>query len=208
MAYLGHVVSREGIHIDPSKIATVKNWHIPQCTKDVRKFLGFTGYCRLFTKGHAAIARPINDLLIGHPMVVLKSKNKKSKPGTPFTWEEAQQQAFDEIISSLTNPPVLAHADYSLPFELHTNASLNGLGAALYKEQEGKKRVVTYASRSLKVSEKKYPGHKFEFLALKWAVVEKIHDYLYGSQFEAVTDNNPLIYIFTTSKLDATTTSA
>ena len=63
---------------------------------------------------------------------------------------------------------------------------------------------MAYASRSLKVSEKNYLAHKLEFVALKWAVVEKIHDYLYGSKFEAVTDNNPLIYIFTTAKLDAT----
>ena len=122
----------------------------------------------------------------------------------PFSWAEAQQQTFDTIISSLTNPPILAYADYSLPFELHTDASLDGLGAVLYQEQEGKKRVVAYASRSLKVSEKNYPAHKLEFLALKWAVVEKFHDYLYGSKFEAVTDNNPLTYVFTTAKLDAT----
>ncbi|MCG8077552.1 MAG: DDE-type integrase/transposase/recombinase, partial [Candidatus Thiodiazotropha taylori] len=115
-----------------------------------------------------------------------------------------QQQAFETIISSLINPPVLAYADYSLPFELHTDATLIGLGAVLYQEQDGKKRVVAYASRSLKVAEKNYPAHKLEFLALKWAVVEKFHDYLYGSKFEAVTDNNPLTYIFTTAKLDAT----
>ena len=203
VVYLGHVVSKEGIHTDPSKIEAVQNWPVPQCTKDVRKFLGFTGYYRRFIKGYAAIARPLNDLLIGHPTGP-KPRKKKSRHGTPFSWGEAQQQAFDTIISSLINPPVLAYADYSLPFELHTDASLDGLGVVLYQEQEGKKRVVAYASRSLKVSEKNYPAHKLEFLALKWAVVEKFHDYLYGSKFEAVTDNNPLTYIFTTAKLDAT----
>ena len=59
------------------------------------------------------------------------------------------------------------------------------------------------ASRSLKPSEKNYPAHKLEFLALKWAVCEKIHDSLYGSLFEVITDNNPLTYVFTTAKLDA-----
>ena len=203
VVYLGHVVSKEGIHTDPAKIEAVQNWPVPQCTKDVRKFLGFTGYYRRFIKGYAAIARPLNDLLIGHPTGP-KSRKKKSRQGTPFSWREAQQKAFDTIISSLTNPPVLAYADYSLPFELHTDASSDGLGAVLYQEQDGQKRVVAYASRSLKVSEKNYPAHKLEFLALKWAVVEKFHDYLYGSKFEAVTDNNPLTYIFTTAKLDAT----
>ena len=198
MVYLGHVVSKEGIYTDPSEIEAVQNWPVPECTKDVPKFLGFKGYYRRFIKGYAAIARPLNALLIGHP----KSR-KKSRNVTPFSWREAQQQAFDTIISRLTNPPVLAYADY-LPFELHTNASLYGLGAVLYKEQEGKKRVVAYACSSLKVSEKNYTAHKLEFLALKRAVVEKFHDYLYGSKFEAVTDNNSLTYIFTTAKLDAT----
>ena len=64
--------------------------------------------------------------------------------------------------------------------------------------------MVAYASRSLKPSERNYPAHKLEFLALKWAVCEKYHDYLYGNKFEVLTDNNPLTYVFTTAKLDAT----
>ena len=71
----------------------------------------------------------------------------------------------------------------------------------LYQTQDGKKRVVAYASRSLKQAG---TIQRMEFLALKWAVVEKFHDYLYSSKFEAITDNNPLTYILTTAKLDAT----
>ena len=78
------------------------------------------------------------------------------------------------------------------------------MGAVLYQNQDGKDRVISYASRSLKPSEKKYPAHKLEFLALKWAVCEKFHDYLYGTSFEVTTDNNSLTYVFTTAKLDAT----
>ncbi len=63
---------------------------------------------------------------------------------------------------------------------------------------------MAYASRSLKTAERRYPAHKLEFLALKWAVCQKFHDYLYGSKFEAITDNNPLTYIFSTARLDAT----
>ena len=74
----------------------------------------------------------------------------------------------------------------------------------LYLQQDGRDRVVVYASRSLKPAEKNYPAHKLEFLALKWAITDKFHDYLYGSVFEAVTDNNPLTYILTTARLDAT----
>ena len=203
VVYLGHVVSEDGIQTDPSKIEAVKSWPIPKCTKDIRKFLGFTGYYRRFVKDYATIARPLNDLLIGYSTNP-KAKKTSARTKMPFKWGTEEQASFDAIISKLTTPPVLAYADYRMPFTLHTDASISGLGAILYQKQDGKERVVAYASRSLKPSERNYPAHKLEFLALKWAVCEKFHDYLYGSKFEAVTDNNPLTYIFTTAKLDAT----
>ena len=90
------------------------------------------------------------------------------------------------------------------PFILHTDASGDGVGAVLYQVQNGKERVISYASRGLHNSERNYPAHKLEFLCLKWAVTEKFHDYLYGNTFQVVTDNNPLTYVLTTAKLDAT----
>ena len=84
------------------------------------------------------------------------------------------------------------------------DASLNGLGAVLYQTQAGVGRGKAYASRSLKPSENNYPAHKLEFLALKWYVTGKFHDFLYGSSFEIITDNYPLTYILPTAKLDAT----
>ncbi|MCG8033934.1 MAG: DDE-type integrase/transposase/recombinase, partial [Candidatus Thiodiazotropha taylori] len=176
---------------------------VPKSIKDVRAFLGFSGYYRRFIKGFAKIARPITDLLVGHSTAG-KSKKKSERKKPPFIWTERQQRAFEEIKELLTQPPILAYADYDLPFKLHTDASTSGLGAVLYQNQNGKDRVVSYASRSLKDSEKNYPAHKLEFLALKWAITEKFHDYLYGSTFEVYTDNNPLTYIFSTAKLDAT----
>ena len=121
-----------------------------------------------------------------------------------FEWTDSHQKAFENLKEKLASPPVLAYADYQLPFKLHTDASNTGLGAVLYQNQGGLDRVIAYASRSLKTAEKNYPAHKLEFLALKWAVTEKFHDYLYGTKFKAVTDNNPLTYILTSAKLDAT----
>ena len=66
VTYLGHVVSEEGIKTDPEKIRVLKNWPVPKSVKDVRKFLGFTGYYRRFIKGFSTIVRPLNDLLIGN----------------------------------------------------------------------------------------------------------------------------------------------
>ena len=83
---------------------------------------------------------------------------------------------------------------------------LDGLGAVLYqKDESGQVRVIAYASRSLSKSEKNYAAHRLEFLALKCAITEKFRDYLYGGTFEVFTDNNPLTYILTSAKLDATT---
>ena len=90
-----------------------------------------------------------------------------------------------------------------MPFKVHTDASTSSLGAVLYQQQDGIDRVNAYASRSLKPAERNYPAHKLEFLAMKWAITDKFHDYLYGVNFEVVTDNNPLTYVFTSAKLDA-----
>ena len=91
-----------------------------------------------------------------------------------------------------------------MPFVLHTDRSSEGLGAVLYQKQDGKLRVIAYASRSVSKSESHYPAHKLEFLALKWAVCEKFHEYLYGSNtFEVYTDKNPLTYVLTSAKRDA-----
>lgn len=105
-------------------------------------------------------------------------------------------------------PATEAEADYPtysrFPFEIPVDASLLGLGAILYQEQDGHKRVIAYASRSVTKSERCYPAHKLEFLALKWAISDKFHDYLYGKKFICLTDNNPMTYVLTTAKLDAT----
>ena len=122
----------------------------------------------------------------------------------PFCWGPEQQAAFEELIRLVTTAPVLAFADYTKPYVLHTDASRDGLGAVLYQKQDGIERVIAYASRGLSNAERNYPAHKLEFLALKWAVCEILHDYLYGSEFTARTDNNPLTYVLTSAKLKAT----
>ena len=83
---------------------------------------------------------------------------------------------------------------------MHTDASNEGLGTVLYQKQGGIDRVIAYAS--LRGAERLYPAHKRECLALKWAVTDKFHEYLYGSKVEVKTDNNPLTYIFDKAKLD------
>lgn len=102
------------------------------------------------------------------------------KPIQPFgeRWSSVCQPALETLIAKLTSTPVLGFADPTLPYILHTVASTTGLEAALYQEREGQVRIVAYASHGLLPSKSRYPAHKLEFLALKWSVTEKQHDYL------------------------------
>ena len=95
-------------------------------------------------------------------------------------------------------------AIFSKPFKLHTDACGTGLGAVFYQTREDDtEAVIAYASKSLSKAESHYPAHKLKFITLKWAVVKKFHEYLYGSTFNVNTDNNLLTYVLTTAKLDA-----
>ena len=201
--YVGHIVSAQGIETDPEKTEKVRNWPRPQTPEEVRRFLGFCGYYRRFVKDFSKIARPLNDLMPAPN----KKKSKKSSPSSErkkWHWGDEQESAFQTLKARLTAPPILAFADYSKPFELHCDASGCGLGGVLYQEQDGQKRVIAYASRGLSKSEANYPAHKLEFLALKWSITEKFHDYLFGHKFTVFTDNNPLTYVLTSARLDAT----
>ena len=119
--------------------------------------------------------------------------------------EMSRNKPLKKLKEACTKTPVLAYADYKRSFRLNTDASKLGLGSLLYQQQEDSTfHVIAYASRSLSKTEKNYSAHKLEFLALKWAVTERFHEYLYVGNFEVYTDNNPLTYVLTTAKLDAT----
>ena len=119
-------------------------------------------------------------------------------------WTTECQQALEQLKSLCSQSPNLSYANYRKPFKLHMDASENGLGAVLYQKQsDDTDCIIAYASQTLSKSEKNYDAHKLEFLALKWSVTERFHEYLYGGEFEVYTDNNPLTYILTTATLDA-----
>ena len=140
LKYLGHIVSEKGIATDPVKIEAIKNWPIPKTVTEVRDFTGFTNYYRKFIKGYAKIARPVHELTSGD--------NAKHK--NPLVeWTDRCQKSFEALKQICSECPVLAYADYIKPFVLHTDASTTGLGAVLYQKQEdGKERVIAYASHT------------------------------------------------------------
>ncbi|KYO29203.1 hypothetical protein Y1Q_0009972 [Alligator mississippiensis] len=214
--YVGHIISQNGVRTDPEKVKAVTTWQCPSNYGELKRFLGFTGFYRRFVPDYEAITRPPNQLTRGYQIGKSSKKRgaqdptqgvqKVCSPSEPFGlwWEAHCEDAFHEIIRCFTEAPMLVYPDSNWPFILHTNASLSGLGVVLYQLHEGRQHPVAYASRSLVPSETRYPAHKLEFLALKWAVTEKFRDHLYGTTFQVWTDNNPLTYILTSAKLDGT----
>ena len=193
VTYLGHEVSGAGIAPDPQKIAVVQEWPVPQTVKELRTFLGFASYYRRFIESFAKIAAPLHQL-VNNSLHELKVNKKLLRPFKE-KWNEECQKTFESMLEKLTTAPVLGYVDYTKPFIVETDASHDGLGAVLSQEQDGRRRVIAYASRRLRPPEKNmqnYSSRKLELLALKWAVTEKFRSYLLGKEFVVYTDNNPL----------------
>lgn len=203
VSYLGHIISRDGVSTDPSKIEVVSKWPRPNHVSELRSFLGFASYYRRFIEGFAKLAAPL------HHLVAELTGTKSRKPAgkiLPAAWTEECELSFEGLKGKFVSAPVLAYANFSLPFILEVDASYNGLGAVLSQEQDGKVRPVAYASRGLRPTERNmdnYSSMKLEFLALKWAMTEKFRDYLLGQKCVVYTDNNPLSHL-STAKLGAT----
>lgn len=217
--YLGRIVSAEGNRMDSADTAAVRALKDkqPGTVGELRAILGLLSYYRQYIKDFSRIACPLYELF-KKPAETETLQNKKRKwqtkrnskgmpSNTPIEWTDAHQSILEQLIDCLIQPPVLGFPEFSQPFILHTDASNQGLGAVLYQRQNGKLRVIAYGSRTLTAAEKNYHLHsgKLEFLALKWAITEKFRDYLYYAPFFTVySDNNPLTYVLSTAKLNAT----
>ncbi|CAI5643241.1 unnamed protein product [Oreochromis niloticus] len=203
VSYLGHVVSRDGVSTDPNKIEAVSKWPRPNHVSELHSFLGFASYYRRFVEGFAKLAAPL------HRLVAELTGTKSRKPAIQVlsaAWTDECEKSFEGLKRRLVSAPVLAYANFSLPFILEVDASYQGLGAVLSQEQAGKIRPIAYASRGLRPTERNmdnYSSMKLEFLALKWAMTEKFRDYLLGQKCTVYTDNNPLSHL-STAKLGAT----
>ena len=124
-----------------------------------------------------------------------------------MNWTDKHEEALSTLIDFLIKEPILAFPQFDLPYVLYCDASQDGLGAILYQHQDGLMRVIGYASRTLTPAEKGYHLHsgKLEFLALKWSITEAFNCYLcHAPNFRVLTDNNPLTYVMSTAKLNAT----
>ncbi|XP_071909780.1 uncharacterized mitochondrial protein AtMg00860-like [Coffea arabica] len=160
--YLGHVISVEGVSADPQKLVSIQQWPTPVTIKELRGFLGLTGYYRRFIKGYGIIARPLTDLL------------KKNA----FAWHDGATAAFDQLKLAMTSPPVLTLPDFSQEFVVETDASNSGIGAVLLQQE----RPLAFFSKALAPKHQGLSVYEKEMLAIVNAI-QKWRPYLLGGHF-------------------------
>ena len=182
VSFLGHIVSSEGIRVDPTKIEAIVNWKPPRNVTEVRSFLGLAGYYRRFMKGFSSIASPLTKLL---------------RKGIKFEWTDKCQNNFEHLKEMLVEAPVLTQPTMGKEYTLYSDASDIGLGCVLM--QDGK--VVFYASRQLKPHEQNYPTHDLELATIVFALKIWRH-YLYGEKCRIYTDHKSLKYLLTQKELN------
>jgi len=179
---LCHVISAQGISVDPAKIETVVKWERPQTVTEVRSFLGLAGYYRRFVEGFSKLVSPLTQL---------------TRKDQPFSWTNECEVCFEDMKRRLTTAPILVIPDTAKTFEVYCDASYQGLGCVLMQE----KRPIAYTSCQLKVHEKNYPTHDLELAAVVFALKTWRH-YLYGAQFQVFTDHKSLKYLFDQKELN------
>ncbi|GJR62069.1 putative nucleotidyltransferase, ribonuclease H [Tanacetum coccineum] len=180
--FLRHVIDSEGIHVDPVKIESIKDWESPKTLTEIRQFLGLAGYYRRFIEGFSKIAKP---------MTKLTQKSVK------FNWGEKEETAFQTLKQKLCSAPILALLEGSENFVVYCDASHKRLGAVLMQ----KEKVIAYASCQLKIHEKNYTTHDLELGAVVFALKMWRH-YLYGTKCVVFTDHKSLQHILDQKELN------
>lgn len=179
VTYLGYVISKDGLLPDETKVVAVRNFPTPQTRKELKGFLGLTGYYRRFIADYSKIAKPLFYL---------------TKKGVSYEWKEPQEVAFNKLKELLTNAPLLQYPNFSKPFILCTDASATAVGAILSQGNIGNDKPVAYASKALTKAELAYSVIEKEFYAIVWACTH-FRPYLYGRPFLIITDHQPLSWI-------------
>nr|GEY35393.1 putative reverse transcriptase domain-containing protein [Tanacetum cinerariifolium] len=180
--FLGHVIDGKGIHVDPAKIESIKDWASPKTPTEIRQFLGLASYYRRFIEGFSKIARS---------MTKLTQKNVK------FDWGEKEEAAFQLIKQKLCSAPILALPKGSKNFIVYCDASHKGLGSVLMQNE----KAIAYDSRQLKIHEKNYTTHDLELGAMVYALKMWRH-YLYGTRCTVFTDHKSLQHILDQKELN------
>lgn len=179
ISFLGHIVSERGVEIDQERTRAIREFPPPRDKQGIARFIGMCNYFRKFVPQFAELAAPLNRL---------RGKDVE------FCWGEEQQNAFQALRTAIANPPVLAIPDFKRQFIVQTDASRGGVAAVLLQEQDGERRPLAFASRTLSQAERNYSIYECEALAVLFAF-EKFVFYLEHSTFILETDNQALSWV-------------
>lgn len=185
--FLGHILSGDGIRMDPKKIQAIMDWPEPTSISALRAFLGLAGYYRKFIKHFSRIAAPLTEL---------------TKKDVPYVFGDEERKAFTDLKTAVTTAPVLALPNLEKEFTVITDSSGFAVGAVLCQDHGEGLQPVSYLSHKMKHAETRYPVHEQELLAVKTALGEWRH-YLMGRKFNIITDHRSLIWLQTQPKLSA-----
>ena len=178
-SYLGHIISEDSVKPDPKKIEAVSKFPRPKKAKNIKQFLGLTGYYRRFIPNFFKIAKPLIHLL---------------GKDIPFKRSEDQENAFNNLKTALMTKPILQYPDFSKPFNLTTDTSGYAISGVLSQGPIGKDLPIAYASRLLNSAERNYSTIEKECLAILYSAMH-FRPYLYGRKFTIITDRKPLVWM-------------
>ena len=178
--FLGHVISSDGVLPNPANIQKILDWPTPRNVTEVRGILGLGSYYRRFVKGFSELVQPLTEL---------------TKKNTQFKWTDTCEKAFNNLKVALTGPDIMGYPRDDSPFILDTDACDVSIGAVLSQIQDGRERVVAYASRTLNKAERNYCVTDKELLAVKH-FTEYFRHYLLGRNFTIRTDHQALKWLF------------
>jgi len=173
---LGHIVSPTGIHCDPAKLEAMERMPPPKTKREVQCVLGLFGYYRAFVRNFADLSKPLSELL---------------RSDTKFSWTPERQAAFDHLKTIMLSTDVLIHHDPEAEIELHCDASDIGMGSSLMQFRDGKRRPITFASRTYTPAESRYTVTERECLSIIWSI-KRYEFYLFNRPFKIITDHHAL----------------
>lgn len=179
LKFLGYIVNRNGLQVDPEKVSAIVNMPRPKTTKEIRRLVGMVSWYRKFLLNLSHILQPLTAL---------------TKKKTKFIWTSECEQAFQNVKDLLISAPILSCPNFNYEFILQCDSSSYGLGSVLTQFYDGREHVICYLSRALTKNESKFTVTELELLSVLWSI-QKLRGYLEGSEFTVITDHHSLIWL-------------